>query len=62
MIAETSAWLTWAMSSGQALPRIPRRRVGLGGFRDILQRPGARAAVYHWWSRTLSFVESIHAD
>lgn len=56
MIAETSAFLTWALArqrEGQAFPRIPRRRVDQGGFTSLLRQPGARAAVAHWWSRVL---------
>lgn len=53
MIAQTSAWLSWALAQGEELPRIPRRAVGQGGFDDLLQWPGARAAVRHWWMTTL---------
>lgn len=61
MIAETSAWLTWALNNDVdgALPRIPRRRVDLGGFADLLNNPGARAAVNHWWMRTLGIVHAV---
>ena len=57
MLAETSAFLTWALSNGRVLPRIPRRRVEAGGFAGLLRRPGARAAVAHWWNRVL---EQLH--
>lgn len=53
MIAETSTFLSWALSDGRTLPRIPRRRVDLGGFAELLRRPLARAAVAHWWRRVL---------
>ncbi len=59
MIDETSAWLTWALDSGFELPRIPRRPVAGGGFGELLKRPGARAAVEHWWYRTLDVVSRI---
>ncbi|QNN21960.1 hypothetical protein HED60_06640 [Planctomycetales bacterium ZRK34] len=65
MIAETSAWLTWALDNdlegpGNAkLPRIPRRRVDMGGFGNMLNHPGARAAVYHWWMKTLGVVHNV---
>src|SRR5690606_19045487 len=32
MIAETGAFLTWALRERPSLPRIPRRRVDQGGF------------------------------
>ncbi|MEX0745957.1 MAG: hypothetical protein WD118_10195 [Phycisphaeraceae bacterium] len=53
MIAETSAFLSWALAREHRLPRIPRRRVSEGGFSDLLRRPEARAMVTHWWRRTL---------
>ncbi|MEM1211276.1 MAG: hypothetical protein AAGI68_03160 [Planctomycetota bacterium] len=54
MIRETSAFLTWALREERDLPRIPRRRVDRGGFAELLRRSAAaRAAVQHWWSRTL---------
>lgn len=52
MIAEHSAFLSWALRQGR-LPRIPRRRVSYGGFGSLMKRPGARAAVAHWWRRAL---------
>lgn len=53
MIAEHSAFLTWAMTRRSGLPSIPRRRLSHGGFGSLLKRPGARAAVEHWWRRVL---------
>ena len=53
MIAEHSAFLSWALAEAHRLPRIPRRRVTQGGFGPLLRRPGARAAVGHWWRRVL---------
>ncbi|MEM6394421.1 MAG: hypothetical protein AAF797_16765 [Planctomycetota bacterium] len=54
MIHETSAFLTWALREDRDLPRIPRQRVDRGGFTALLRRSAtARAAVHHWWSRTL---------
>ncbi len=61
MIRETEAFLSWALgcseeSSGRerpVIPAIPRRRVSEGGFASMLLRPEARAAVGHWWRRTL---------
>lgn len=59
MIAETSAFLTWALSRNVQLPRIPTRRIDRGGFADLLKSPAARAAVYCWWSRALDAVDRI---
>lgn len=56
-IAETEAFLNWAMEEervGRPLPRVPRRRVDLGGFAPLLASSStARAAVRHWWGRVL---------
>lgn len=52
-IAETSAFLTWALAKERHLPRIPRRPVAQGGFTQLLNRPGARTVVRHWWGLTL---------
>jgi hypothetical protein len=59
MIHETSAFLTWALTSGVRLPRIPRRRVDDGGFAEMMRLPAARAAVNYWWSRTLDAVDRL---
>jgi len=59
MIAETSAFLTWALANDVQLPRIPRRRVSIGGFSVYADAPGAREAMHHWWGRTLSLVERL---
>jgi hypothetical protein len=60
MIAETSAFLTWALSSGVDVPRIPRRRVEEGGFARLLHLPGARTAMNYWWWRTLQAVDRLY--
>ncbi len=59
MIEETSAFLTFALASKPDLPRIPTRRLDEGGFARLLQRRGARAAVNHWWTRTLRLLDAI---
>lgn len=61
MIAQTSAWLTWALSNDVAVPRIPRRSVAAGGFSDLLRLPEARAAVHHWWAMTLDRMDRYRA-
>ena len=52
-IAETNAFLTWAMQNDQPLPRIPRRRVDRGGFSQLLSRPNASGLIAYWWAKTL---------
>ncbi|MAE61879.1 MAG: hypothetical protein CMJ49_11055 [Planctomycetaceae bacterium] len=59
MIDETSAFLTWALRQNSPLPRIPTRRLDLGGFDSLLARPGARAAVQHWWGRAFERVQAL---
>ena len=56
MIAETSAFLTWALREDISLPRIPRKRVSEGGFRHLLAQPGVRGRLDHWWNCVLSKV------
>ena len=55
-IAETNAFLSWALSTDQPLPRIPRRRVDRGGFSDLLKRPGSEKVIAYWWTKTLDRV------
>ncbi len=57
MIAETSAFLEWALSDGQGLPRIPRRRVDEGGFTMMMRRPLGRIIAAHWWRRALERID-----
>lgn len=59
MIAETSAFLTWALSSDVQLPRIPRRRVEEGGFGRFMRLPEARAAMNLWWLRAMDVVDRV---
>lgn len=58
-IAETNAFLTWALAKERNLPRIPRRPVADGGFARILDRPVARTVVRHWWGLTLQRLGKI---
>ena len=53
-IAETSAFLSWALAKERNLPKIPRRSVAQGGFDKLLDRPVAKAVVKHWWGAALS--------
>lgn len=52
-VAETSAFLSWALSADRQLPAIPRRRVDQGGFSSMMRRPMAGKVVAHWWSQAL---------
>lgn len=52
-VAETSAFLSWALSKDRPLPRIPRRRVDQGGFGEMMRGPHARKIVVHWWSQAI---------
>ena len=54
MIAETSAYLSWALRNGAEAPRIPTRRVSQGGFTGIMRQRGMRAVVMAFWDRTLA--------
>lgn len=56
MIDETSRWLSWALSQGRDLPRIPTRMVDHGGFSKMLKQPGAKALVARWWKRVLDML------
>ena len=55
-IAETSAFLSWALRTDQPLPRIPRRRVDRGGFSEMMKRPLAGKIVAAWWAQALERV------
>jgi len=52
-IAETNAFLSWALTTDRPLPRIPRRRVEQGGFAEMMRRPLAGKIVAHWWSQAI---------
>lgn len=55
-IAETSAFLSWALATDPPMPRIPRRRVDRGGFADLLKRPNAAGMIAYWWDKALDRV------
>lgn len=55
-IAETNAFLSWAMKSDEPMPRIPRRRVDRGGFAQLLSRPNASGIIASWWGKALDKV------
>lgn len=58
-IAETNAFLTWAIQTGETMPRIPRRRVDKGGFAQLLSRPNANSIIASWWGKALHRVRDI---
>lgn len=60
MIAAHSSFLTWALrdnpQAAAKLPRIPTRRVDLGGFSDLMRLPAARQMATHWWQTAIERV------
>ena len=56
-----SVWLTRAVRDrAEALPRIPTRRVDLGGFEAVRATPEGRAWADDWWQFALDRVESFN--
>lgn len=51
-------WLTGAMRAPKRYPRIPVRRVDLGGFGPMLARPEGRSRAEAWWSAALDRVDN----
>jgi len=58
-IAETSAFLSWAMSTDQPLPRIPRRRADRGGFSAMMSRPHSGEILTYWWAQALDRIRDF---
>lgn len=56
-IAETNAFLSWALAGDKPMPRIPRRRVDRGGFADLTRRPGSGRLIASWWAKALERVQ-----
>ena len=54
---EHSRWLTRALRSGRAYPRIPVRRVDDGGYGFLARRTDGPARAQRWWSRALDRVD-----
>ncbi len=46
-----SRFLSAAILSADAFPRIPVRRTDEGGFATLMSRPRGRAAAAAWWRR-----------
>jgi hypothetical protein len=57
--AEHSAWLTLAMLTGRAYPRIPTKRTDQGGFDALRRRPGGLARAAAWWRAALAKVDDV---
>jgi hypothetical protein len=55
-------WLTRALSSGRAYPRLPIRRVDQGGFDAVRREPAARARADRWWELALDRVDLGRLD
>lgn len=55
-------WLTRALSSRKAYPRIPIRRVDHGGFDLVRSQPAARARADRWWELALERVDLGRLD
>ena len=55
-------WLTRALRSPIAYPRIPVRRVDEGGFDSFRARADARARADRWWDLALERVDSVPND
>lgn len=53
-----SRWLTGALMTGRAYPRIPIRPVSTGGFARLNARTGARRWADAWWAVALNRVEA----
>jgi hypothetical protein len=57
-----SQWLSRALSSGQAYPRIPVRRVDEGGFSALQGTAYGRQVADAWWSLALERVDDVKED
>jgi transposase len=49
-----SQWLTAALQSEIAYPRIPVRRADAGGWDELLAKPNGHAITERWWRRVLA--------
>lgn len=56
---EHSLWLTQAMLTGRAYPRIPSRRVDAGGFDGLRAREGGGRRAGAWWAAALTRVDDL---
>jgi len=58
---EHSLWLTRAMLTHRAYPRIPSRRVEAGGFEALRAREGGPGRAAAWWAAALTRVDDLPA-
>ena len=57
-----SAWLTQSLGSASPYPRIPTRRVDLGGFNPLMRKERGRLIADRWWQGALDRVEALDAN
>ena len=55
--AEHSRFLTLALGSGRCYPRIPAKRVDLGGFSGLLTLDEGEKRAAMWWAAALKRVD-----
>lgn len=51
-----SRWLSAALGSADAFPRIPTRRADAGGFSKLMSLPSGPTTAERWWRAALSRV------
>jgi hypothetical protein len=57
-----SEWLTRALASGKAFPRIPTRRVDKGGFQGQMERKAGPGRAETWWRLALERVPNDESE
>lgn len=57
-----SDWLTRALASGRAFPRIPTRRVDQGGFQGQAERKAGPSRAETWWKLALDRVPDEQSE
>ena len=56
---EHAAWLTRAMASGRAYPKIPVKPADAGGFDRLVNKPGGEELAAAWWEAAFNRVDRI---
>ena len=54
MIAEVSAFITWGLAHPDQVRRIPRKRLGTGGFSGTMQRV--------FWTQVFAATGAVNVD
>jgi len=54
MIAEVSAFITWGLRNPDKVRRIPRKRLGTGGFSKAMQRV--------FWTKVFAATDAVSVD